>query len=317
MPPEQPERPEDGTGVDYVAAQGRESTRRRPDESMTLLTSMLERPLDPGYAAAADRRVRAGLPASTGLRSAFLVVWVVLIGLVVGICTANLRDDDGARATSRAELIEQISDRQATVDERDDLIRELRVDIDEATSRIDPDLVGPAQAGIRVGSGLVPVGGPGLRITLDDAPETDRSADGNPRTSSDSQGRVLSKDLQLITNGLWGAGAEAISINGQRLTSTTAIRFAGEAILVNFRPLTRPYTIEAVGDPESMSTDFAASDAGSYLSGLSSNYGIQTSMTTRDDLELPSATNVRTRAATVIPSGQRTPAVTPRTKENS
>ena len=47
---------------------------------------------------------------------------------------------------------------------------------------------------------------------------------------------MIAQDLQIVVNGLWDAGAEAISVNGQRLTSKSAIRFAGQAILVNYRP---------------------------------------------------------------------------------
>ena len=86
---------------------------------------------------------------------------------------------------------------------------------------------------------------------------------------------------------------------------------------MNFRPLTRPYTIEAIGDPDAMQTKFAAGVAGSYLTGLSSNYGIQTSLTAQDSLDLPSATTVRTRAASVIVPGVEAPDVTPRKKETS
>ena len=55
-----------------------------------------------------------------------------------------------------------------------------------------------------------------------------------------------------MVNALWAAGAEAISINGQRLGPTTAIRFAGEAVLVDFRPVTNPYEISAIGDPDTL-----------------------------------------------------------------
>ncbi|NYF96682.1 DUF881 domain-containing protein [Janibacter cremeus] len=315
MRPDEPTPDVDESEVDYVETKGTTTPRRRADASMTLLTSMLERPLDPGYAAAAERREAAGLPRSSGTRRPALIVWVLVIGLMIGVSTANLRGDDGTRADARAQLIEQIEDRQEEVDGHDERIRELRAQISTATALLDPDVAGDRHAGIAVASGLVPVAGPGLRVTLDDAPGTGTSADGDPRTGANDEGRVRSKDLQLITNGLWGAGAEAIAINGQRLTSRTAIRFAGEAILVNFRPLTRPYTIEAIGDPQQMQTDFAESTAGSYLTGLRNNYGILTTLTTQDDLDLPSATNIRTHAASAIPAGATPPAVIPRKKE--
>ncbi|WP_338752402.1 DUF881 domain-containing protein [Janibacter alittae] len=315
MRPDEPTPPVDDSAPDDVGTKGVSPPGRRADASMTLITSMLERPLDPGYAAAAERREAAGLPRSSGTRRPMLIAWVLVIGLMIGVSTANLRGDDGARGDARAQLIEQIEDRQEEVDGHDERIRELRTQISTATALLDPDLAGDRHVGIRVASGLVPVEGPGLRVTLDDAPGAGTSADGDPRTGLNDEGRVRSKDLQLITNGLWSAGAEAIAVNGQRLTSRTAIRFAGEAILVNFRPLTRPYTIEAIGDPEQMQTTFAESAAGSYLTGLRNNYGILTTLTTQNDLDLPSATNIRTHAATAIPPGATPPAVTPRKKE--
>ena len=60
-------------------------------------------------------------------------------------------------------------------------------------------------------------------MVVDDAPDT-----------TDDKQRVLDLDLQKLVNGLWQVGAEAISINGQRLTSLSAIRDAGSSITVNF-----------------------------------------------------------------------------------
>ena len=66
-----------------------------------------------------------------------------------------------------------------------------------------------------------------------------------------------------------------------------------------------------------MQTTFAESAAGSYLTGLRNNYGIQTSLTSQDELRLPSAVNVSTREATVVPAGAKPPRVTPLKKETS
>ena len=81
---------------------------------------------------------------------------------------------------------------------------------------------------------------------------------------------MLAKDLQFVTNALWGSGAEAVSINGKRLTSTSAIRFAGSALIVDYRPLTRPYVITALGDPKRFPAAFADGAGGTYLSTLRS-----------------------------------------------
>ena len=102
-------------------------------------------------------------------------------------------------------------------------------------------------------------------------------------TRDKDEGKVFSKDLQVVVNGLWEAGAEAISVNGQRLTSRSAIRFAGEAILVNYRPLARPYTISVIGDPEDLQVEFAGNDGGAYARALKDNYGIRVSIDAADE----------------------------------
>lgn len=312
--------PPDPSAPESTRGPGETRPRRRLDESMTLLTSMMERPLDPGYAAAAAQRREQGLPAATGSRRPFLLVSLLVIGLLIGVSTASLRGRDPARSSARADIIRQIEDRQKSVDEDTATARRLQVEIDAETARLDPDVVGTEKKDLeamRISSGLVPVRGEGLRITLDDAPDTTSSADGDPRTGTNAEGRVRSGDLQIVTNGLWSSGAEAIAINGQRLTSRSAIRFAGEAILVNFRPLTRPYTIEAIGDQSDLQAEFSKSAGGSYLSGLESNYGIEAQESGQDSLRLPGATNVINQHAKVVPRGTTVPAVTPRTKETS
>ncbi len=137
-------------------------------------------------------------------------------------------------------------------------------------------------------------------LTVDDA----AAADGlkNPNVdplaaTAPDQGKVIARDLQIIVNGLWQAGAEAISVNGHRLTSRAAIRFAGAAILVDYRPLTRPYVITAIGDPGSLSADFAAGDGGSYLKSLEANYKIRGDIKEHDPVVVPGEPALSLRAA--------------------
>ncbi|WP_232311865.1 DUF881 domain-containing protein [Janibacter melonis] len=282
---------------------------RRPDASMTLITSMLERPLDPGYQAAADARAAEGLPPSTGWRTPVLVVYLLIIGLVVGIAAADLRSRETTRTQTRAELVERIQARQEVVDERTRTARALQAEVDAATTSVDPDLVQQRTAQVerlRVADGGVAVTGPGLRVVVDDAEGTGADGDGDARSQTSDDGRVQSRDLQVLVNALWASGAEAVAVNGQRLTSRSAIRFAGDAILVNFRPLTRPYTIEAVGDPQAMQSRFAAGPGGAYLTGLQQNFGIATSSGTVDSMTLPSVVSTTLRNARPATGGQST-----------
>jgi uncharacterized protein YlxW (UPF0749 family) len=150
-------------------------------------------------------------------------------------------------------------------------------------------------------SGAQALTGKGIVVVLDNAPGAEKnSADGNPRTDAGKdEGKVFSKDMQVVVNGLWQAGAEAISVNGQRLTSRSAIRFAGEAILVNYRPLARPYTITVLGDPDNLQVEFADNAGGAYARALKDNYGIRVSIDAADKLTVPAATSLTVRDATV------------------
>ncbi|GAB3437869.1 DUF881 domain-containing protein [Phycicoccus ginsengisoli] len=286
------------------------------DESMTLLTSMMERPLDPGYAAAAERRVAAGLPAATGFSTPIVVVASAVVGLLLTFGAIALRAPSTAAARAKADIVSQIETRRAAADRQETALRTTQADID----RLRKEALGSQQAALQAEldtltlvSGSEAATGKGITLVLDNAPGSEsNSADGNPRTTSGTdEGKVYSKDLQIVVNGLWQAGAEAIAVNGQRLTSRSAIRFAGEAILVNYRPLTRPYRIQAIGDPSTLQTNFAENAGGSYARALHDNYGIRVSMDSASSLTLPAAASLSVDKARVLrPEATATPTPT-------
>jgi uncharacterized protein YlxW (UPF0749 family) len=269
---------------------------------MTLLTSMMERPLDPGYAAAAERRAAAGLPAATSTATPAVLVAVLVMGILFAVGAVSLGHRDTMASRARADLVSQIQARRASADQSARQVQSIQAQID----RLQAAALGgqgnlPARLStLALVTGSAAATGPGLTVTLDDARKASgNSADGNPRTQATTDdGKVLSKDLQVVANGLWEAGAEAVSINGQRLTARSAIRFAGEAILVNYRPLTRPYVLTAIGSPD-LEANFAESAGGSYVRALQDNYGVRVSMATSKRLTVPAATSLTTRYATV------------------
>lgn len=274
---------------------------------MTLLTTMLERPLDPGYAASAERREAAGLARSTSLRSPRLIAATLLIGLMVGVCAYNLRTDTTPRSEARADLITQIQDRREQVDALSDRAQKLQTDVTAAqvAQLGDQSLVKQSEA-LAIVAGGIPLQGPGFTLTLDDAPNLD-GEDPTATGTVDPQGRVIAKDVQFVTNELWAAGAEAVSINDKRLTSTSTIRFAGSAIIVDYRPLTRPYVITALGDPGAFPTTFADGAGGTYLSTLKSTFGIRVDTEVRRDLTVPAAVGQTMRYATTGAPDAATP----------
>lgn len=286
---------------------------RRPDASMTLLTTMLERPLDPGYAAAADRREAQGRPRATSLRSPRLAVATVLIGLVVGVASYNLTVGNEPRSQARADLVAQIEDRREQVDGLTAQAAALQAEVTALEAdRLGGDADAARSRDLAATVGAIPLQGPGFTLTLDDAPGSGTEA-GTDGVDQAAQGRVFAKDLQFVTNALWEAGAEAVSINGQRLTSTSAIRFAGSAVIVDYRPLTRPYVITALGDPKRFPATFADGPGGTYLSTLHSTFGIRVDTEVSRELSVPAAVGLTTRYARAGDTGRATssPGATP------
>ena len=111
---------------------------------------------------------------------------------------------------------------------------------------------------------------------------------------------MVDADLLAAVNGLWQAGAEAIAVNGHRLTSRTAIRGAGQAITVDYRSLTRPYVIEAIGDGRRLADGFAASSGGGWWRSLREQYGMRLDVARSADLRLPADEGLGVRVATRV-----------------
>lgn len=249
---------------------------RRPDASMTLLREVMERPLDPGYAEAAAR------PARRGPRVlAVTLLLATLAGYLTVTAVGRLRLPAGQAGGARERLQQEIETRTAAVDRRRRANQELQVR--NAAAQAAALGAGPGAAltadlqRLQLSTGETPVTGPGVRYVLGDAP------------NAAADGRVLDRDLQVVVNGLWAAGAEAMAVNGQRLTALSAIRSAGDAILVDYRPLSPPYVITAIGDPSALQAGFAAGDAGTYMQSLRNNYGVTISVRAERRLTLPGA----------------------------
>ncbi|WP_314219660.1 DUF881 domain-containing protein [Streptomyces zaehneri] len=269
---------------------------------MSLLTNVMDHSLDDGYAEAAARKQAegaGGLPRTVRAKLG-LAVGLVLAALVVTVGAAQARVAAPVVAKEREELIDRIDRETDAADELESTVDKLRDDVSGRQQEALKQSGGSDQADlVGILSGAVEVHGPGVKLVVDDAKEAATGGDGNPRETSgfSDTGRVRDRDMQRVVNGLWASGAEAVSINGQRLTALSAIRAAGEAILVDNKPLVPPYTVLAVGDGKNLSTRFQNSADGLYLNALQENYGIRTAISVADDVRLPAAPSVIVRTA--------------------
>ena len=265
---------------------------------MLLLTSLVEDSLDDGYARAAARRAAGEPPARYG--PVVLVVGLVAVGLLLTTAAVQTRQRADATAEARDALTAEIEDRAAANDRAERQLdraraRAARERRQQLRATDEGAAVERSLTRLEAVTGAGAVTGPGFVLRLDDAPADPSGADVDPRTDQSDDGRVSDRDLQTLVNEVWASGAEAVSINGQRLTALSAIRSAGQAILVDFRPLSPPYEVTAVG-PEEMRPAFVGGFGGSYLAVLR-EYGIDYTVTDEDDLLLPASAGVTVRYA--------------------
>ena len=279
----------------------------RHADSMLLLRDLVEGSLDEGYARAAARRQADGRPPSrTGLW--LLTAGLVAVGLLLTTAYVQTRSRADAAAEARNALVSEVQSGVADNNRARKQLDRLRADVTQA-QRDALQLTGEGSAlaerlsRLEVATGAGPVVGPGMVVRLRDASSDTQGADVDPRSDVADEGRVTDRDLQTVVNEVWAAGAEAIAVNGQRLTALSAIRSAGEAVLVDFRPLSPPYQVVAIGDPGTLRETFVAGFGGSYLEVLKS-YGISYDVEDRDRVRLPASAGLNLRYA-VSPSDRK------------
>jgi uncharacterized protein YlxW (UPF0749 family) len=267
------------------------------------LTELFRNPLDPGYSDAAVSR-RAGRGPTGWRRSTIRVVSVITLaalGFLLAIAYRQTIEGEPGRSQARAGLVAQIKQRESETDQLTRRADELREDVNRQR---DAALSGSDAARLRdleAATGLGRVRGDGVVVRVADGPS---EADAVTGAGGTNLGRVLDRDLQEIANALWSAGAEAISINGQRLTATSTIRAAGGAILVDFRPVTGPYEVSAIG-PGQLERRFRSSEAANLLRQVAAEHGMSFGVRGADDLTLPAASEPQLRYA--VPSVSPSP----------
>jgi uncharacterized protein YlxW (UPF0749 family) len=205
---------------------------------------------------------------------------VAAFGLMVAIAAAQTSERSGVESASRRTLVEQITDKRAEVADlqrRIVALRERNVGLELHLGETTDDLAA-AQARVqRLGAqtGFGPVVGPGVTITVKDA------------TNGEA---VRADDLALLVDGLWNVGAEAISINGKRLTARSALFNSGPAINLNGSPpLSPPYVVSAIGDNTSMQADLLGTSSGLEFTSVAKALGFGVSMENVGQMTLPAA----------------------------
>ena len=274
-------------------AQSRDTEGRAipPQATRGLLNYITATSLDEDYAHVAEKKGPKPPDERRTRPHAASLVALVLFGALVTTAGIQTARSEPVRESSRESLVAQAQERRDELEQ----VRQQVIRLRREVSRAEASVLAASDAGVdlqaqldQLGtlSGAIAVTGPGVKIVVDD----------NPDPSTDRQ-VVLDKDLQILVNGLWSAGSEAVSINGQRVSNLTSIRVAGEAITVNLRSLSRPYVVSAIGDPEQLPARFVESPAGTWWLNLQSVYGLQFTMTQEESLTVPAAPPLTLRHA--------------------
>jgi len=243
--------------------------------------------------------------------------WQITLGLALlalGFLIAAQLASEGPRirytSQERTPLIETALDLQAQQDSLKAALLEVRADIGrleetgQGGAAVTQELNSRLEAA-RIAAGLTPMVGPGLVIQLSDS-TVPPPTDGNDRDYL-----VSGRDVLAVVEELWLAGAEAIAVNGERVTAATAVVDIGGSVLVNSAYIAAPYEVRAIGPGDMF--DRLTSSAGfvDFIRARAETFGIGVGYAVQDAVDLPAyAGAVNLRHGRVDPSplpGDATP----------
>ena len=219
--------------------------------------------------------------------------WQVTLGLALlglGFLIAAQLASEGPRVRyttqERSPLVEtatQLQDRQNELKAR---VLELRGQIQaaEQAGQGSADLVkglNDALQQARIAAGLIPLSGTGIVLQLEDSSEPPTPG------SNESDYLVGARDLRTIVEELWAAGAEAVAVNGERVTPTTAIIDVGPSILANAAYLAGPYQVTAIGPDELYARLSASAGFVDFIRARASGFGIKVSVAEPESVDMP------------------------------
>jgi uncharacterized protein YlxW (UPF0749 family) len=258
------------------------------------LVDLVLDPRDRGYEAAAQRKADAG---TSGVRRWYDRPAVALGCIVIGFLLAVAWVQTHRGAPQEAKVHDSLVQRARAAEDTTTGLTDDEARLSAEVSRLQQAALGPGSSALlrdlnrdRLLAGAEAVYGPGLEVRLAEpaGQPAPSNAPGHGDRAPVTGGHILiDRDIRSVVNELWADGAEAISVNSIRLTPSSAIRFAGDAILVDFEQIASPYVIDAVGAPDQLDTAFASSAVASRYQTLAGAKGIGFSFAEKPRLTLP------------------------------
>jgi uncharacterized protein YlxW (UPF0749 family) len=195
------------------------------------------------------------------------------------------------RAGESSELSNLIEQREAAVARQQDELAQVQQQVEALTDQAATrnGAVAAAQAEGQQGlasAGLTAVSGPGLSVTLDDAP-AQAGGGGLPSGATADDLVIHQSDVQGVVNALWAAGADGVAIMGRRLIGTSAVICVGNTLLLQGRTYSPPFVVTAVGSAAQMRQQLAASAEVQLLREAVDAFGLTYAVLDQRRVELP------------------------------
>ncbi|WP_137722864.1 DUF881 domain-containing protein [Prescottella subtropica] len=235
-------------------------------------------------------------PPGSRPRFGFWPIAVLVVCLVAGLLLATTREvshGNELRAADSTRLSDLVRRAQVDVDRaaaaRDDLAARVQ-HFQEAAAGVDTRVaeILDRSGGLADAAGLTPLTGPGIVVTLTDAP---RDADGRyPAGASPDDLVVHQQDVQSVLNALWAGGAEAIAMQDQRIVNTSAPRCIGNTLLLHGRTYSPPYVVTAIGDPARLAATLANEPGIKMFKQYAVRYGLGYTQQESGQLTVPGYT---------------------------
>jgi uncharacterized protein YlxW (UPF0749 family) len=207
-------------------------------------------------------------------------------GLLATTSMINARGTD-LRGGRHTDLIGVVSEQRSSVQDLRRSVRSMQAQVDALATQVGGtklDVLRDQLGELEPGAGLSELSGPGLVVTLDDAPLHQPGTDDiDPNLLV-----VHQQDIQAVVNALWDGGAQGVTVQGQRIISTTGIKCVGNTVVLQGVPYAPPYRIAAVGDPSRMYDALQTSpEVQTYLQYTDPPYNLRWSLRDEPQLDLP------------------------------
>ena len=235
------------------------------------------------------RRAWAGFRSSQGERSLAWRLGVPLVcalaGLLATTSMVNARGTD-LRGGRSSDLVDIVAAQRADEEALREEIGDLQDEIETLTEQIGGTRLERIEEQIEqvaVSAGATGLNGPALQVSLDDAPLDEEIPEGmDPNLLV-----VHQQDIQAVVNALWAGGAEGMSLQGQRIISTTGIKCVGNTVLLHGVPYSPPYEIVAIGNPSQLYGALLESPSVLAYRSDAVEFGLAWSVSRGDDVTLP------------------------------